>query len=113
MYRKVVKAISNRGNGTVGINARLEDQGNEYPDDYKPLMQGFRKYIINSYKTCPGPESTGKEMVYAGTARKPKAIYDITGQAKIMKRLIKWLSSSLMDRIVLSMYFKPSSQKLS
>ncbi|MBB6479795.1 SDR family NAD(P)-dependent oxidoreductase [Spirochaeta isovalerica] len=80
----------------------------DYPDDYKPLMKGFREYIIQSYETCPGPESTVKDMVHAGTARKPKAIYDTTGQARIMKRLIKWLNSSLLDRIVLSMYSRPS-----
>lgn len=77
-----------------------------YPEDYNRLMKGFRNYIVHSYKTCPGPAGTVKAMVAAGTVKRPKAFYNTTGQAKVMKRVTKWLSHSIIDKMVLSMYNK-------
>jgi short-subunit dehydrogenase len=78
----------------------------DYPEDYKDLMKGFREYIVETYKTCPGPESTVKDMVKAGTAKRPRKTYYTTRQAKMMKSLLKWISNSMLDRIVDSMYKK-------
>jgi len=76
----------------------------DFPEDYRPLMTGFRNYSINLEKTCPGPESTVRAMVSAGTVKRPKFTYDTTPQARIIKRLKKVLSDRVLDKIVLSMY---------
>lgn len=82
----------------------------EYPEDYRLLMKGFRNNIVNSNKTSPGPESTVRAMVTAGTVKKPKTTYNTTRDAKILKRIKALLSDRVMDNLVLGMYKKAASE---
>lgn len=82
----------------------------DYPDDYRLLMKGFRNNIVNSNETSPGPESTVRAMVTAGTVKKPKTTYDTTRDAKVLKRIKALLSDRIMDSLVLGMYRKAAAE---
>ncbi|MBN2134896.1 MAG: SDR family NAD(P)-dependent oxidoreductase [Acidobacteria bacterium] len=73
----------------------------DHPEDYKPLMKGFDKYISDSYSKCPGPESTAKCMFKAITARRPKTVYRTTLDAKFLPRLVSLMPDKLFDRVIL------------
>ncbi|MGL1891290.1 MAG: SDR family NAD(P)-dependent oxidoreductase [Spirochaetaceae bacterium] len=78
----------------------------DYPDDYKHLMKGFRNMIVSSNDTNPGPESTVRAMVNAGTIKRPRTTYDTTRDAKVLKRIKNIFSDKIMDSIVLGQYKK-------
>ncbi len=45
---------------------------------------GFVLFMTDTYKTCPGPESTVKCMVKAAESKKPKRIYNTTSDAVML-----------------------------
>lgn len=75
----------------------------DYPQDYKKLMDGFNRYMTNTYEKCIGTKSTVKCMLKAIYAKKPRAIYRTTPDAKWMPTLAGMMPAKLYDKYVISM----------
>lgn len=75
----------------------------DHPEDYKKMVSSFDQFVVNTYKGCPGPESTIRDMFKAMTKKRPKTVYKTTLDSKINSFLQSILSDRLFDRIILSM----------
>jgi NADP-dependent 3-hydroxy acid dehydrogenase YdfG len=71
----------------------------EQPEDYKPLMKASRKYFMNIYAKCPGPESTVDAVLQAIKARRPKTRYATTTDARFLPRVRRWVGDRLFDKV--------------
>ncbi len=77
-----------------------------HPSDYKPLVDGFDQYMVDSYTGCPGPESTAKCMFKAITLKNPRAVYKTTMDSKLLPKVKAHVSSSFFDKMMLSIVKK-------
>jgi len=81
----------------LGALARVE-----HPDDYRPLVKGFRQRMADSYAKGPGPESTAQAMLKAATARRPKTRYRTTLDARLLPAVRRMVGDRFFDMVFLS-----------
>ncbi|MFO7667811.1 MAG: oxidoreductase [Desulfobacterales bacterium] len=74
----------------------------DHPDDYKDLVAAFKRYAKGLYAKCPGPESTADAVLKAIKAKRPKARYATTIDAKVLPKLKRLLGARLFDKALLS-----------
>ncbi|MHC4120236.1 MAG: SDR family NAD(P)-dependent oxidoreductase [Planctomycetota bacterium] len=72
-----------------------------HDNDYKLLMNGFKKHMIKTYLKSPPPDSTIDAMIKAATARNPKPVYRTTFQAKALPMIYAIVGIRWFTRIVL------------
>ena len=76
----------------------------ECPEDYRPLIKGFRDYIEKTYASCPGPEGTANAILQAIKAPRPKIRYTTTTDAALVPIARSVLGDRIFDSILLSKY---------
>ena len=74
----------------------------EHPDDYRDLVTAFKKFSLNMYAKCPGPESTADAVLKAIKVKRPKARYATTTDARVLPKVKRLLGTRLFDKAILS-----------
>ncbi len=72
----------------------------EYPTEYTTLVKAFSAMIRRTYASCPGPETTVKEIVRAIETNSPKIRYRTTIDAKLLPVLKNIMGDRLFSAAV-------------
>jgi NADP-dependent 3-hydroxy acid dehydrogenase YdfG len=86
------------GFGAVAFGAL--DSANSIAE-YRPVMQGFEKWLGWLYRNSPGPKYTVRAMLRASTAKRPKAVYPSSIDVRALKLVFYGLHRSVVDGFVL------------
>ena len=78
----------------------------DHPADYQQLADGFYNYMVDSYSSAPGPESTADAMVEALTADSPHSVYKTTTDAKIGPKIAGIVPDKAYDALTLRTILK-------
>ena len=70
------------------------------PDDYKPMADEFKTYMVDSYSKVEGPEGTADYIVKAVEAKKPKTEYRTTSDARLLMKIKDWRSEKGFDKMM-------------
>lgn len=85
------------------------DKG-EYAGDYGQIAMNFKKFMVEAYAKCEGPEKTADIVVEAIESRNPKTRYRTTGDARRYILMKSLLPDSMFDSMILKSLKKASAR---